>query len=76
MQKTKILYSSSIKKAITKAKSFFIINFVDYLINIVDEIFFEDVKDCKHYKNCALAYCYCLSIIFYDFNWIKLNIWF
>lgn len=76
MQKTKILYSSSIKEIITKAKYFFIINFIDYLINIMDEIFFEDIKDYRYYKNCALAYCYYLSIIFYDCNWTKLDIWF
>lgn len=67
-QKPKILSILSTKKAVAKAKCPVINDLIDDLANVVSSIFLQNTKDQVKYKDYVLAYYYCLSLIFCDFN--------
>lgn len=66
--KAKTSGTLSTKKADTKAKRPAVNDLVDDLADIVSLTFFQGTKDQANYGNCALAYYYCLFLIFHSFN--------
>lgn len=75
-QKVKILDISFTKKTIVEMKNSIVNNFADYFTNVISSTFFQDESNQAKYKNRALVYPYYLSLIFYDFNQVKLDILF
>lgn len=67
-QKAKISNTLSIKKGIAEAKWLNINDFTDNLAGVIGSIFLKRIKHQADYKDCFLAYYYCLFLIFSDFN--------
>lgn len=66
--KAKISGTFLIKKAVAEAKHLSVNHLVDNLVDVIDSIFFQIVKNQANYKDCVLAYYYRLFLIFCDFN--------
>lgn len=75
-RKAKIPGTPSTKKAFAEVKRPNINDLVDDLADVVGSTFLQGARDQAKYKNCALAYHYCLSFILCGFNQAELDILF
>ncbi len=73
-RKKKIPRTSSTKQAVTEAERLSLTNLVDKLADIPGATFLQGARDHVEYKDRALAYHYCLSIIFREFNQVELEL--
>ena len=75
-RKPKIPNTLSTKKAVAKAKRSTVHDLVDDFADVVGSIFLQNTRDQTEYKDCALAYHYCLFFILCGFNQAELDILF
>lgn len=75
-RKVKISSTFSIKEVFIKAKHLSINNFLDDLANIMGSTFLQIVKGQVDNEDYILAYYYYLSLIFYSFNQVDLDVLF
>lgn len=75
-QKQKIPGTFFTKYVVTKAKSSYLNELIGKLVDDEGTTLLQNVRDYAHYEDYTLAYHYCLSLIFRNFNQAELEVLF